>query len=177
MTRPEVYRAVRGYARKAISAGELWAADLPAGVKAVDLWRTTRLGSVLFFGEATSGLFSFNFRSLHHEDARRRAIVGWAGANGGGVGLDEPYDELVANGPPGIHALGLSHGSEVRLTFGYATAEVATIRVVINDQRIRLHPVGLEGFFSLGRTPQEPATRAVAIGPDGDEIDAPPLVL
>lgn len=140
MTRPEVYCAVRSYARNAISAGELPAVDLPTGVKAVDLWHTTPFGSVLFFGEATSGLFSFNFPSLHAENVRRRTVRGWVGANGGGVGLHEPYYELLADAPPGIHALGHSQSPEARLTFGYATSEVARIRL-INDQQIRLHPV------------------------------------
>jgi len=38
--------------------------------KALAMWRNKRSGSVLFLAEPTAGRVPFEYRSLHHEDAR-----------------------------------------------------------------------------------------------------------
>jgi len=174
MIKAEVDQAVRRRTVASLAAGELPESGLPAGVKAVAMWRNERLGSVLFFADAASGLFSFGQSSLNHRDARLRRFRGWIATGGGGIGMNEDSD--LAEQPPGLVNLGGGSNRDLRLTIGFATSEVATV-CLKNRLRSSMHPIGVDGFFLLGITPQDPPTSAIGIGHDGSEIPGPVILL
>lgn len=174
MIKANVGRAVRRHALASLSAGEM-DSGLPAGVRALDIWRSERFGSVLFFAEADAGLYSFNQPSLHHEDARLRQLRGWVSTGGGGIGVED-LSELATSAKLGLLDLGGGSDNNIRLKIGFAPAEVAEIRLS-NGARTWTHPVGIDGFFLVGATSQQPPCRAIGVGRDGREIDGPPLLL
>jgi hypothetical protein len=170
MTNAKVARAVRRQAVLALTRGELPSGG-PPGVKPVAVWREGRYGSVLFLAEPTAGLFSFSYPALHHENLRLSWMRRWVGAGSGGVGLHSPLD-----GPPGLVRLGGSTSRHLRITVGFATAEVSSIRLS-NASRMWKSPVGIDGFFLLGVAHDQPITRAVAVNANGDELTDTALVL
>jgi hypothetical protein len=167
MTKMNVHQVVQRAAIAALSSGELPGRGLPAGVRALDLWRYHRFGSVLFRAEPNSGLYPFGLAGLHCEDAKWRPLTHrWVTTDGGGVGLHEPFDELVANdGPPGLHRLGGSSSPEVRLTMGWVTSDADAIQLT-NRQATWRQPIGIDRFVLLGITAEEPATHATAVDHD-----------
>ena len=164
MTETDVHRVVQRSAIAALSSGELPARGLAPGVRALDLWRYRQYGSVLFFAEATSGLYPFGVVGLHCENAKRWPLIrGWVKTGGGGGGLHEPFDELVANdGPRGLRRLGSSSDPAVRLTMGWVSSDAGAIQLT-NRQATWLQPVGVDGFVLLGTTADQPATHATAV--------------
>jgi hypothetical protein len=169
MGRERDHRAVHRWTTKALSAGEFPTMVLPAGVKAVAMWRSKRFGSVLFHIEGSSELASFAIPCLEHFDARLDRMRRWMVIGGGGMGLHEPFEEALAHPPLGLFELGGGFGDQIRITVGYAGPHVAAIRLA-NDQRTWLSPIGVDGFFILGKTPDEPATTAIAVDSDGETL-------
>ncbi len=169
-------QAVHRWTTRALSAGEFPTTVLPAGVKAVAMWRNKRFGSVLFHIEGISELSCFGYPTLQHVDARLLRIRGWMVTGGGGQGLHEPFEQALANPPPGLRKLGGGSDGHVRVTVGYAGPLVAAIRLT-NDQGTRLSPIGIDGFFILGTTPNEPTTTAVAVDSNKETLPGPHIVL
>ncbi len=172
---------------KALAAGVLpAAADLPAGVRALDLWSSGGFGAALFWVDREldpSDEFWLdcernptNGRALHqHIHATRRRDGSWAAGGGGSSTIAEPKD-LLDGKDPGFHVFGGGGQDPVRVTIGIATPEVSVIRLR-HEHGVQDRPLGVDGFCMLGITQLDPITYARVIGHDGREMPGEPLLL
>jgi hypothetical protein len=159
----------------ALAIGALPASGLPAGVRALDLWSNDRYGAVLFWVDRELDLWGFGHAVLHHVDADRLADGSWQASGRSGSGSYKPA-AVLAGKPSGLHRLGGSRRDPIRMTIGIATPDVRTIRLR-NKSDARERPPGIEGFFLLGITHQDPITYAYAVTANGHEIADQALLL
>jgi hypothetical protein len=101
---------------------------------------------------------------------------------GGASSTMEPWDELLASFPPGLHRVGGGSASQrplppVFVTSAIATPEVALIRLRDADGEVRERLPGRHGFVVLGVTSEDPLTSVYAVNQAGDEFPGEPLVL
>lgn len=162
-------------ALRALAIGALPASGLPAGVRALDVWSNDRYGAVLFWVDRELDLWGFGHAVLYHVDVDRLADGGWWVSGRSGSGSYKPA-VVLASKPSGIHRLGSSRRDSVRLTIGIATPDVRTIRLR-SKFGARERPPGVQGFFLLGITHQDPITYAYAVTAEGHEIADQALLL
>jgi hypothetical protein len=171
MIRNDVVHAVHKSAIRSLGTRELTEFGLPDGVKAVDWWREDPYGAVLFHADSGAGLHSSDQACLHLQEGHRRRLWGWTATGSGAIGIEDPPQRPDGDGPR-IVKLGDRQDRNVRLAFGHAEPPITSIRLS-NEQGAWTHPVGVDGFFLLGVTAQDPPTRAVGMTADGVEVEGP----
>ena len=170
----ELRAAIGRWALESLEAGALLDGGSP-GVRPLDLWSNGRYGSVLFWVDRELDISDYGHALLVHHNAKRLEDGTWRSTGSGGMGSDE-RERILAGLSSGLHRLGGGSQDPMRVTIGIASADVAAIR--LRDKHAeRERPPGLDGFFLLGITHQDPITYASALNSEGKEIPGDPLLL
>lgn len=171
-----LHQQIAAVALQAMVSEALPEGDLPRGVKALDRWSDGRYGAVLFLVDGELDLWdSSGHAVLHYVDADRLADGSWLTQGSGGAGIQEP-EELLIGRSSGIYRLGGSCRDRLRLTRGIATSDVGTIRLR-NERGVHERTPGVQGFFLLGITHQDPITHAYAVTAEGHEVSDRAILL
>ncbi len=171
----ELRHAIGRIALGSLDAGTLLAADLPDGVRTLDLWSNGRYGSVLFWVDRELDISSFGTAVLIHHNANRLQDGEWRSTGSGSMGSYEP-EQIFADLPSGLQRLGGGSQDPMRVTIGIASNDVAAIRLR-DGNGARERSLGADGFFLLGITHQDPITYAYAINSEGEQFPGEPLLL
>jgi hypothetical protein len=171
----ELRHAIGRIALGSLDAGTLLAADLPDGVRPLDLWSNGRYGSVLFWVDRELDISGFGTAVLDYHNANRLQGGEWQSTGGGGMGSYE-LAEVLADLPSGLQRLGGGSQDPLRVTIGIASNDVAAIRLR-DGNGTRERSLGADGFFLLGITHRDPITYAYAINSEGEQLPGAALLL
>jgi hypothetical protein len=170
--------ALNRVAVESVAAGRLPAEAVLPGVRALDLWCEGPNGAMLLWVDR--GAHGLGEPELH--DVIVTCVDGTWRLMGGASSTMEPWDELLASFPPGLHRVGGGSASQrplppVFVTWAIATSEVALIRLRNADGEVRERLPGRHGFVVLGVTSEDPLTSVYAVNQAGEEFPGEPLTL
>jgi hypothetical protein len=161
----ELRAAIGRWALESLEAGALLVGGSPDGVTPLDLWSNGRYGSVLVWVDRELDISDFGHALLVHHNATRLQDGNWSSTGSGGMGCQE-REQILAGLPSALHRLGGGSQDPMRVTIGIASPDVAAIRLR-DTNAARQRAPGVDGFFVLGITHQDPITYASALDSEG----------
>lgn len=167
-------QATARLACESFSEGRLPPDNALEGVKAVDVWEYGTDAAMLFAVDAKADLLGTGEPALYDVYLEREAEV-WRASVGGALAFDN-LEDAVAEFSPGLHPITHTSCGTVRLTWAFATPEVAFVRLLTGAERHDRKP-GRGGFVILGMTPERPITHAYAIDGAGRQLASVPILL
>ena len=170
--------ALNRVAVESVAAGRLPAEAVLPGVRALDLWSEGPNGALLLWVDR--GAHGLGEPELHDVIVTR--VDGMWRLMGGASATMEPWDDLLASFPPGLHRVGGSSASQrplapVFVTWAIATPEVELVRLRNTHGEVRERVLGRHGFVALGVTSEDPLTSVYAVNQAGEEFPGEPLML
>ena len=170
----DLARTIDRLAGESLSLGCLPPDDALDGVRAVDVWERGPHAAMLFTVDEEADL-SGTHDPVLYDVYLEKELDAWRAFSGGMLASEE-LPEAFAGFGPGLHEISRTSRGPVRVTWTYATPEVAFVRLTAGGQQRDRKP-GREGFVLLGLTPDDLITYAQAIDGAGRQLPSEPILL